>query len=99
MTLVEFCNLLINGTIDGLLIALPALALTLVMGIARFPNAATGDTMTIAAYAGIGVQALGVQSLAIAGAGAVIAGALLSLVFYLLVFRALRGRPPVASLV
>lgn len=99
MTSVDFLNLLINGTIDGLLIALPALALTLVMGIARFPNAATGDTMTIAAYAGIGVQALGVQSLMVAGAGAVVAGALLSLTFYLLVFRALRGRPPVASLV
>ncbi|MEO8135764.1 MAG: branched-chain amino acid ABC transporter permease [Betaproteobacteria bacterium] len=99
MTSVDFFNLLINGTIDGLLIALPALALTLVMGIARFPNAATGDTMTIAAYAGIGVQALGVQSLAVAGLGAVLAGAALSLLFYLLVFRLLRGRPPVASLV
>jgi branched-chain amino acid transport system permease protein len=99
MTAVDFANLLINGTIDGLLIALPALALTLVMGIARFPNAATGDTMTIAAYAGVGVQALGVQSLLVAGVGAVLAGAALALSFYLLVFRALRGRPPVASLV
>ena len=35
MTLVDLCNLLINGTIEGLLIALPALALTLVMGVAR----------------------------------------------------------------
>jgi neutral amino acid transport system permease protein len=42
ITLVDVVNLLINGSIDGLLIALPTLALTLVMGIARFPNAATG---------------------------------------------------------
>ena len=99
MTLVDFCNLLINGTIEGLLIALPALALTLVMGVARFPNAATGDYMTVSAYAGIGVQALGATSIVVAGLGAVAAGAAISVIFYLWVFRALRGRPPVASLV
>lgn len=99
MTLVDFCNLLINGTIEGLLFALPALALTLVMGVARFPNAATGDYMTVAAYAGIGVQALGAASIVVAGMGAVAAGAAISVVFYLWVFRALRARPPVASLV
>jgi len=99
MTLVDVCNLLINGTIDGLLIALPALALTLVMGIARFPNAATGDYMTLSAYAGIGVQAAGAASILLAGFGAIAAGAALSVAFYLLVFRGLRGRAPVASLV
>ena len=99
MTLVDFCNLLINGTIEGLLIALPALALTLVMGVARFPNAATGDYMTVAAYAGIGVQALGGASIILSGLGAVAAGSAIAVVFYLWVLRALRGRPPVASLV
>src|SRR5690242_12042477 len=99
MSLVDFCNLLINGTIDGLLIALPALALTLVMGVARFPNAATGDYMTVAAYAGIGVQALGAQSIVVSGLGAIAAGTAISVFFYLWVFRALRSRPPVASLV
>jgi len=99
MTLVDFANLLINGTVEGLLIALPALALTLVMGIARFPNAATGDYMTVAAYAGIGVQARGVTSIALSGLGAVAAGIAISLLFYVTVFRPLRTRPPVASLV
>jgi branched-subunit amino acid ABC-type transport system permease component len=99
LTLVDVCNLLINGAINGLLIALPALALTLVMGVARFPNAATGDYMTVAAYAGVGVQALGATSIVVAGLGAIAAGVALSLVFYLWVFRALRARPPVASLV
>ena len=99
MTLVDFCNLLINGTIEGLLIALPALALTLVMGVARFPNAATGDYMTVAAYAGIGVQALGGASIILSGLGAIAAGSAIAIVFYLWVLRALRGRPPVASLV
>lgn len=107
MTVVDAANLLVNGTVEGLLIALPALALTLVMGIARFPNAATGDYMTVAAYAGIGVQALVAKPSAIAlpfalmlsGVGAVAAAIVVSLGFYLWVFRALRDRPAVASLV
>lgn len=99
MTLVDFCNLSINGTIEGLLIALPALALTLVMGIARFPNAATGDYMTVAAYAAVGVQALGTSSLVLAGLGAIVAGSAVAVVFHLWVFRKLAARPLVASLV
>jgi branched-subunit amino acid ABC-type transport system permease component len=99
MTAVDFANLLVNGVVSGLLIALPALALTLVMGVARFPNAATGDTMTVAAYAGVGVQAASGASIVAAGLGAMVAGIAVSLVFYLWVFRALRERPPVASLV
>lgn len=99
MTYTVFVNLLINGTVEGLLIALPALALTLVMGIARFPNAATGDYMTISAYAAVGVQSLVAKSIVLATLGAIAAGMAVSVVFYLWVFRALQGRPLVASLV
>ena len=99
MTLADLVNLLINGTVEGLLIALPALALTLVMAIARFPNAATGDYMTVSAYAAVGVQWLVPGSLLLAAVGAIATGVAVSIVFYVLVFRALRGRPLVASLV
>jgi neutral amino acid transport system permease protein len=99
MTYIEFVNLLINGTVEGLLIALPALALTLVMGIARFPNVATGDYMTVSAYAAVGVQSLVAKSMVLAAVGAVAAGVAVSVAFYLCVFRVLRGRPLVASLV
>jgi len=99
MPTVDVANLLVNGIVEGLLIALPALALTLVMSIARFPNAATGDFMTVAAYAGLGVQAAGSTSLVLDGVGAALAGVGVCVVFYLWVFRALRSRPPVASLV
>jgi branched-chain amino acid transport system permease protein len=99
MTFADLVNLLINGAVEGLLIALPALALTLVMAIARFPNAATGDYMTVSAYAAVGVQSLVPGSLLLAAAGAITTGVAVSIVFYLLVFRALRGRPLVASLV
>lgn len=59
MTWIDFVNLLINGLIEGLVVALPALAMTLVMGVNRFPNAATGDMLTTGAYAAVAVQMLG----------------------------------------
>ncbi|MBR0657731.1 ABC transporter permease subunit [Neoroseomonas oryzicola] len=91
-----FGALLVAGIVHGLIIGLAALAVTLVFGIARFPNAAAGDTMTAGAYAGLlAHQASG--SLALAGGAAVAASGAVSLLGYLLVFRPL-ARRPVASL-
>ncbi len=94
-----FLNLLINGLIEGLIIALPALALTLVMGINRFPNASAGDTMTFGAYAALGLQQVGVAFFSVAVTGALLAGALLSWLSYRLVFEKLSRSPMVASLI
>lgn len=96
--MIEFLNLLINGLVEGLVIALPALALTLVMGINRFPNAAAGDTMTLGAYAVLGLQHLGIKFFSVAVVGALAAGALLSWLSYRLVFQRLTRSPMVASL-
>ncbi|ACL56539.1 branched-chain amino acid ABC transporter permease [Methylobacterium nodulans] len=91
-------QLLLNGLVQGLVIGLSALAITLVFGIARFPNAATGDTMTLGAYAALMVhRATG--SLAAAGVTALVAGAAASLLAYALVFRRLADRSVVALLV
>lgn len=105
MTLVEVANLVSNGLIEGVVIALPALALTLVMAIARFPNAATGDLMTLGAYVAVGAQGLAAGAaagpafaLAFAAAAAVIAGALVSMAAYELIFRRLGRAEMVASL-
>jgi len=105
MTLVEVANLVINGLIEGAVIALPALALTLVMAIARFPNAATGDVMTLGAYAAVGVQgavvgAVGgqVAALGMATIVAALACALVSLIAYQWIFRRLGRAAMVASL-
>lgn len=106
MALVEFANLVINGLIEGAVIALPALALTLVMGIARFPNVATGDWMTLGAYVAIGAQAalfgtaldtpaLGMLLATLAGAAAC---AVLAVAAYELIFRRLTQSAMVASL-
>ena len=93
-----YAQLIGNGLVQGLIVGLAALAVTLVFGVARFANAATGDTMTFGAYAAlIGHKATG--SLVVAGGAAVGATALLSLTVYALVFRKLAGRSVVALLV
>ena len=45
-----YLNLAFNGLVEGSIYALGALAITLVFGIARFPNASTGDLMTVGAF-------------------------------------------------
>ncbi|MDR6214866.1 branched-chain amino acid ABC transporter permease [Paracidovorax wautersii] len=98
MTWIDFANLLINGLIEGLVVALPALAMTLVMGVNRFPNAATGDLMTTGAYAAVAVQLLGGAPLWLAAIASVVVTALVSAGSYQLIFRKLAGRPMVASM-
>jgi neutral amino acid transport system permease protein len=90
-------DLLVAGLISGLVIGLSALAVTLVFGVARFPNAATGDAMSLGAYAALAVAA-GTGSLVAGGVAAVLAGILLNVVLYLLVFRRLSDRSPIMSL-
>ena len=98
MTWIDFLNLLINGLIEGLVVALPALAMTLVMGVNRFPNAATGDMMTTGAYAAVAVQLLGGLPLWAAALGSMVVTAVVSAGSYQLIFRKLAGRPMVASM-
>lgn len=98
MTWIDFANLLINGLIEGLVVALPALAMTLVMGVNRFPNAATGDLMTTGAYAVVAVQLLGGMPLWLAALASVVVTAVVSAGSYQLIFRKLAGRPMVASM-
>jgi branched-chain amino acid transport system permease protein len=91
-------QLIANGLVQGLFIAMGALAITLAFSIARFPNAATGDVMTAGAYAGLATQQL-TGSLLAAGVVATLTGAGVCLIADRLVFGKLAGRPVVASLV
>ena len=85
--------------LQGLLVALAALAVSLCFAVARFPNAATGDFMTLAAYVGVGLQAV-TGSLVVGVTAAILAVALISLGSYALVFRPLiRSRSLVAPLI
>ena len=94
----ELLNLLLNGLFEGLVVALPALAMTLVMGVNRFPNAAAGDFMTTGAYVAVGMQLLGGLPLWAAALAAMVVTALLSAGSHALLFRKLAGQPMVSSL-
>lgn len=91
-------ELVIAGLVSGLVIGLSALSITLVFGIARFPNAATGDTMTLGAYGALlGHRLTG--SLVAGGVVGAAAGALIGVLGYWLIFRRLAQRSNVALLV
>ena len=106
MTGADLLNPVINGLIEGAVIALPALALTLVMAIARFPQAATGDLLTLGAYVAVGVQAALIAwgwestwwNLTGATVAAGLAGALVSVLSYEWIFKRLSRSAMVASL-
>lgn len=91
-------QLVVNGLVQGLFIGMAALAVTLVFGIARFPNAATGDTMTLGAYAGLVVQQA-TGSLVLGGLGGMAGGAAVALLSERLIYRRLTGRSVVSLLV
>lgn len=91
-------ELVIAGLVSGLVIGLSALSITLVFGIARFPNAATGDTMTLGAYGALFGHRL-TGSLVAGGVIGAAAGALVGVLGYGLIFRRLAQRSNVALLV
>lgn len=106
MPLASLLNLVINGLVEGAVIALPALALTLVMSISRFPQAATGDLLTLGAYVAVATQALAigwgwqasVVSMGLALVVASLACALASVLAWRWVFSRLTRSAMVASL-
>ena len=91
MNYADFVNLAINGLVEGLVLALPALALTLVYGLARFPNAATGDFVATGGFGGFAAYHLS-GSMIVAGIGGALAGAAASLIAYGLAFRPVMRR-------
>lgn len=99
MTWLSIADATINGTVLGLLIALPALAITLVFGVARFPNAAVGDYMTLGAYTAVASQAFFSGSVLIAAINAMVVTVVVSVFFYFWVFRRLTGRSHISLLI
>lgn len=90
-------ELIVSGLVSGLIVGLAALAVSLVFGIARFANAATGDGMTLGAYAAFAAASAS-GSLLIGGVVGAVTGALAGVISYALVFRHLSGRGAVAGL-
>ena len=92
-------QLVLNGTISGLLLALPALAVSLTFSVLNFANFAIGSTLTLGAYAGwVFNDVLGLEIvIATLLAGAFVA--LVSVFFDVAVFGLMRGRSSVTLMV
>lgn len=98
MNVVEFGNLIVNGAVEGLIIALAALAITLVYGVSRFMNAMTGELMTGAAYLVIAGQKLLSLSLALSVVFALALSPILALAVWFFAFRKLESASKTACL-
>ena len=94
-----FFNLVLNGLVEGLIVSLCALALTLVYAVMRFPNAATGDYMALGAFAAKGVQATTGAPMILSAIGGIAASIAVAVIFHLWIFRKLAGRTLAAPLV
>ena len=92
-------QILLNGIVSGLLVALPAVALSLTYGVLKFPNFAIGSMITFGAYIALFFNVvIGVPLFAAAGLAAVGLAAV-ALLIDRLVYRPLRGADHVTLLV
>jgi branched-subunit amino acid ABC-type transport system permease component len=92
-------QLFLNGLVTGLLLALPALALTLVFGVLKFANFAVGSMMTLGAYAAWVANSHFKLPLVASAAVAAIVVALAAATTNTLVFERLRDRGGIVLLV
>ena len=88
-----------NGLISGVIMTLPALAVTLLFGVLKFPNFAIGAMMTVAAYLVFALNAqLGWPLLAATGVVAIAFG-VVCIGIDQLTFKPLRGRTGITLMV
>lgn len=92
-------QLFLNGLVTGLLLALPALALTLIFGVLKFANFAVGSMMTLGAYAAWVANFHFKLPLIASAAVAAIVVALAAAITNTLVFERLRDRGGIVLLV
>jgi branched-subunit amino acid ABC-type transport system permease component len=90
---------LLNGIVSGLLIALPAIGLSLTYGVLNFPNFAIGAMITVGAYLAYFLNAqLGV-ALAVAASLACVGLAFIAVVVAHAVYRPLKTEDPITLLI
>lgn len=99
--LTEVLRLTWDGLVQGSLIAIAALGLTLIFGILNYINAAYAEYLTAGAYATLTVSGAFEPDLMIVPAvlAGAVAGAVVALVSEELVFRPFRSRPPIILLI
>ena len=89
----------LNGFVSGMILALPAIGLTLVYGILKFPNFAFGAMMTVGAYIALVLNVNFGLSLLWSAALAAVIFAMIAVVVDQTVFRQLRDRDSITLLV
>lgn len=94
-----FAQALINGITDGTFLAMMALGITMVFGVARFPNVAHGDFLTVGAYGAFWCATLLHLPFVVAAIGGTALAILTGLAAYALIFRQIADRPITALLV
>jgi branched-subunit amino acid ABC-type transport system permease component len=92
-------QLILNGLVTGSLLALPALALTMVFGILKFPNFAVGAMLTFGAYTAWVINAVFGLPLPIATAIAALISAAVAVLSDVVVFQRLRDAGSITLLV
>ncbi len=92
-------QLLLNGVVSGLLLALPAISLTLVFGVLKFSNFAIGAMLSFGAYAAYVANVVLGLPIGVAGAVAFAATAGVAAASDWLVFARLRGQGSIVLLV
>jgi branched-chain amino acid transport system permease protein len=83
-----------NGVVTGGILALPAVAFSLLWRLLRFPNFAVGTYLTVGAYAALVLNRDAHASIALAWLGALVATGALALVVDRVAFRPMRDRRP-----
>lgn len=94
-----FAQTAFNGLVTGVIITMPALAVTLLFGVLKFPNFAIGGMMTVAAYMVFALNAQLGWPLAIAAAVIAVVFGLISICIDQVAFRPLRGRGGITLMV
>jgi len=88
-----------NGLISGVIMTLPALAVTLLFGVLKFPNFAVGAMMTVAAYLAFALNAQLGWSLVAATALVAVGFGGVCILIDQLTFKPLRGRGAITLMV
>lgn len=95
----HFVQLLVNGIVTGLIVALPALALSFTFAILRFANFAIGAMLTFGAYTAYVLNVAAGWPLVWAACGSAVLCGLACVATDRAVYRRLRGRTSVTLLV
>lgn len=97
--MLDFSQTVLDGLVNGAIIALAALGITIVFSISRFANVAHGDLMTFGAYIGLMVNLRLGGGLVTFAAGAMVVTIIVGLMIHRVVFRPIERRSSVALLI